>query len=203
MPRALDIWLTASGTLAQAKTDFNSIGVVAYGNHSSLTVSEARFPDILFRFTTITSIRDALWKIRIPTGPWGALSKQPNPPNHEFYGGQYAEWSPPPVPTSFLEIEPGTGIQAVINANPAGTDYKLKSGVHRQQNIAPKDGDTLSGEAGAVLNGSELLAAWIVDGALWRHDNLSNPWFKHGVCQTGRLCQEVEDVYLNDAVTIA
>ena len=196
-PRALDIWLTASGSPAQAKADFNAIPVVNY-DAPEVTVNDALFPDIVFRFTTITSIRDALRYIRIPTGPWGTLSKQRSPPKHEFFGAQYAEFTAPPMPISFVEIAPGTDIQAVIEAHPAGTDFRIKSGVHRNQSIVPKDGDTFTGESGAVLNGSVLLQDWVIDGFFWRHDGLSKPTFASGSCTEGWICQPKEDVFLND-----
>ena len=63
-PRALDIWLTASGTLAQAKTDFNAIGLgVNHGQvPGKLAVYEGSFPDILYRFLSVLTVREA-WRL--------------------------------------------------------------------------------------------------------------------------------------------
>ena len=40
--------------------------------------------------------------------------------------------------TATGSIEPGTDIQAVVDANPAGTTYRLGSGIHRLQSVVPK-----------------------------------------------------------------
>src|SRR5947209_8564205 len=50
-----------------------------------------------------------------------------------------------------VDIYPGTSIQAVVDANPAGTVYLLRTGVHRLQTITPKSGDVYRGESGTVL----------------------------------------------------
>lgn len=51
--------------------------------------------------------------------------------------------------------------QAIINANPAGTTYVVKSGIHRFQTITPKNGDTFECEAGAVITGGEdIFSGW-------------------------------------------
>ncbi|NJL30201.1 MAG: carbohydrate-binding protein [Phycisphaerales bacterium] len=53
----------------------------------------------------------------------------------------------------------GDNFQSVVNNNPAGTTYIIKSGVHRQQSVIAKNGDTFLGEYGAVLNGAKVLSA--------------------------------------------
>ena len=40
-----------------------------------------------------------------------------------------------------------------MNANPAGTAFVIKAGVHRRQSVVPKSGNQFLGEAGAVLDG--------------------------------------------------
>lgn len=69
---------------------------------------------------------------------------------------------------SAIEIYPGNPntqyIQAIIDANPAGTTYVLKAGVHRLQTIEPDQGDKIVGEYidtnnYASLNGSKILDA--------------------------------------------
>ncbi len=51
----------------------------------------------------------------------------------------------------------GDSIQAAVNGNPAGTRFRLASGTHRQQQVTPKDGNTFTGEVGAVLSGARVL----------------------------------------------
>jgi len=64
---------------------------------------------------------------------------------------------PPPPPSTPLPsgtpIFPGQSIQALVNANPAGTTFILKAGTHARQSVIPKSGDRFIGETGAVLDG--------------------------------------------------
>ena len=53
---------------------------------------------------------------------------------------------------SSLDIYPGDNIQARVTTMPAGTAFRLHAGVHRLQSITPRDGDTFTGEAGAILS---------------------------------------------------
>ncbi len=72
---------------------------------------------------------------------------------------------PRPAPAQsgvVVPIAPGQSIQAVVDANPAGTTYLLRHGIHRYVgpigngtiHIRPKEGDTFLGEDGAILRGS-------------------------------------------------
>lgn len=61
--------------------------------------------------------------------------------------------SPPPAVPQGIEIRPGQSIQEAVDANPSGTTFVLKAGVHRRQRVQPKDGMTFAGEPGAVLDG--------------------------------------------------
>src|SRR2546423_8163329 len=66
-----------------------------------------------------------------------------------------------------VDIYPGSSIQAMVNANPAGTVYNLKSGVHRLQTITPKDRDIYQGESGTILSGASVLTSFTRQGSLW------------------------------------
>lgn len=103
------------------------------------------------------------------------------------------------LPASFIDIEPGTDIQGVVDAHPAGTAYRLKAGIYRNQSVAPKPGDTFAGEVGTILNGSTLLTDWTVDGGLWRQDGINAPLATLGwPCRAGFICNPREDIYFND-----
>ena len=52
-----------------------------------------------------------------------------------------------------VAVSPGQSIQAAVNANPAGTTFVIKAGVHRRQQVIPRDRDSFLGEPGAVLDG--------------------------------------------------
>lgn len=61
-------------------------------------------------------------------------------------------------PSDRIMIPLGEDAAAIMAAHGAGTTYVLASGVHRGQTLTPEDGDRITGEPGAVLNGAEVLA---------------------------------------------
>ncbi len=62
-----------------------------------------------------------------------------------------------------VQISAGANIQAVVDANPAGTTYVLAIGTYNQQTVTPKNGDTFiglfNGTNGAVLDGQDTAGA--------------------------------------------
>ncbi len=106
-------------------------------------------------------------------------------------------------------ISPGQNIQSLVSANPTGTTFILRSGIHRYQgsigsstlHIAPKDGNTFIGENGAVLRGSVDVdpASFKADGgrysASWTME-LSTGNAEGEGSYTG--CQYREDLYVDD-----
>ena len=56
---------------------------------------------------------------------------------------------------SEVTIVPGQSIQAAVDANPAGTIFRIRRGVFRQQRVVPKDSDAFIGDPGAVLTGED------------------------------------------------
>jgi parallel beta-helix repeat protein len=69
--------------------------------------------------------------------------------------------------TAQVNIFPGQNIQQVINGYPAGTQFYLKSGVHRMQSVTPRSGDQFFGEPGTVLSGARQLTAFSRSGSYW------------------------------------
>jgi hypothetical protein len=57
------------------------------------------------------------------------------------------------IPSGYVAIYPGQGIQATVNAYPEGTAFLIKAGTHVGQTVVPKSGNTFLGEPGAVLDG--------------------------------------------------
>jgi parallel beta-helix repeat protein len=55
-----------------------------------------------------------------------------------------------------LPISASQPVQSMVDANPAGATFILKSGTHSPRNIIPKSGDRFIGEPGAVLDGQGL-----------------------------------------------
>lgn len=76
------------------------------------------------------------------------------------------------VPPGAISINPGTTIQTVVNANPAGSVYLLKAGTHLNQSVIPKNGDTFIGEAGTVMDGQNttVYAFNGLSGSTWIND---------------------------------
>jgi parallel beta-helix repeat protein len=57
------------------------------------------------------------------------------------------------VAAGSVPVFPGDSIQALVDANPEGTTFVVKAGVHRRQQVIPRNGDSFVGEPGAVLTG--------------------------------------------------
>src|SRR5437870_3158144 len=102
-----------------------------------------------------------------------------------------------------IDIYPGTNIQSVVNANPAGTVYVLKSGIHRVQAVTPKNGDLFQGEAGTVLNGSVILTSFVQQGSYWMASGQTQQGAVNTAvaCQSGwQGCQYPEQLFFDDAL---
>jgi len=101
-----------------------------------------------------------------------------------------------------VSIAPGTSIQTVVNANPAGTTFVLQSGTFRMQSVVPKNGDVFVGQAGAILNGSRLVTSFsqeMINGVTyWVADGPSQPGTTNGTCDaTHPMCMYPEDFLMN------
>lgn len=62
---------------------------------------------------------------------------------------------PDPEPEFDVEIHPGQSIQAAVDANPVGTVFLLRAGVHAGQQVTPKAEQEFIGESGAILDGQD------------------------------------------------
>ena len=81
-----------------------------------------------------------------------------------------------------VDIYPGTDIQSVVNGYPAGTAFRLKSGVHRMQQVRPRSGDRFTGEAGTILNGSRVLSSFGRSGSYWYASGQTQQGLAFGMC---------------------
>jgi hypothetical protein len=54
-------------------------------------------------------------------------------------------------------VQPGDGVQEIVQRSPAGTTFHFKPGIYRGLSIEPKDRDSFIGDQGAVLTGSRPL----------------------------------------------
>jgi hypothetical protein len=108
-------------------------------------------------------------------------------------------------PATAVVIAPGTDIQQVVDANPAGTAYLLEAGEHRMQNIKPQHGDAFYGELDpsckrlTVLNGARLLTGFTKSGSAWVVGGQTQQGQVHGQCETDwPRCKYPEDLYVDD-----
>jgi hypothetical protein len=101
-----------------------------------------------------------------------------------------------------VDIFPGDDWQAAVDANPEGTTFEIKAGLHRLAEVIPKDGNAFIGEPGALLNGAKLLTEFVLDGPYWVADaELSYQGVVHGVCiEDYEGCSYPQDVFLDDAM---
>lgn len=67
-----------------------------------------------------------------------------------------------------IDVLPGQSLQSAINAQPAGTTFRLRTGVHRITSpVFPTDGTVVVGEPGAILSGARLLTSFTRSGSYW------------------------------------
>jgi parallel beta-helix repeat protein len=59
-----------------------------------------------------------------------------------------------------VTVAPSDNLQNLVNANPAGTTFSLQAGVHHDSVTSLKNGDTFTGQPGAVENGAKVLTGW-------------------------------------------
>jgi hypothetical protein len=98
-------------------------------------------------------------------------------------------------------------IQQVINGQPAGATICFKSGLYRlSAPLSPKQGQTLHGEAGAILNGAAVVSGFTASGSAWVANDVkfvstgseanAEPW-----CEdlTTHLCSYDEWVFVDGA----
>ncbi len=125
-------------------------------------------------------------------GPWeAAVDGEPQQWNRE-------------ANSDAVTIAPGQDIQSIVDAAPAGTQFRLVAGVHRLQQIKPRSFDRFEGEPGAVLNGARLLDDFGREGDLWTSAGPSRQRRQDGYCRQIREeevyggCRYPEDLYLDD-----
>lgn len=98
-----------------------------------------------------------------------------------------------------VAISPGEDIQAAVDANPPGTTFLIRTGIHRLQEVLPKDGQVFVGEPGAVLSGAVLLNDWQPNGSWWSVDGQTQRAVEFGLCADGvPRCGHSNDLFVDD-----
>jgi parallel beta-helix repeat protein len=103
------------------------------------------------------------------------------------------------VPPGAISVWPGFSIQVAVDNAPESAVIYIRAGVHRMQRVKPKRGNTIIGEAGAVLNGSRLLTGWTQDGDQWWVGGQTQEGTRHGRCESSApRCSFPEDLFVNN-----
>jgi hypothetical protein len=97
-------------------------------------------------------------------------------------------------------INVGDDLQAAVTANPAGTTFTLKPGVHRHQQVIPKDNMTFEGDGpGVILSGARLLTVFTQEGANYVASGQTQQGLQAGSCSDGyEGCWYPEDFFIDD-----
>jgi Right handed beta helix region len=106
------------------------------------------------------------------------------------------------LPWRVIRIAPGQAIQPIVDANPAGSTYRLEPGVHRTSTpIVLKAGDVMVGaDDETVLNGARRLTTWTPDGPRWYTTGQTQGTGTdgHGGCQADYpRCNLVQDLFVD------
>ena len=96
-------------------------------------------------------------------------------------------------------IRPGDNIQSIVDQHPAGTSFVITPGLYRLQSIKAKDGDSFTGEQGAILSGAQLLPNLNHEGQYWVAEVNVNPLSSYrGKCDaTHPACMYPEDLFFD------
>jgi len=111
-------------------------------------------------------------------------------------------WNVPVMAQAQIEILPGEDLAEAARHHPEGTEFLIRAGVHRGQSVEPRNGQTFTGEAGAVLTGAVLLDAWYPEGEYWVIEDQTWQGQVHGHCTPDlpgyEGCRYPEDLFFDD-----
>jgi parallel beta-helix repeat protein len=98
-------------------------------------------------------------------------------------------------------VAPGDDLRGLVAAASAGSVFVLDAGTHRMQSAEPKDGMVFLGVEDTVMSGARLLGEFVVDGRLWRFDDVAMTGGQHGLCVEGYDgCVFDQDLFLDDVM---
>jgi hypothetical protein len=98
-----------------------------------------------------------------------------------------------------IVLTPERSIQDAVGANAPGSTFLLSPGVYRMQSVIPKEGDTFTGQPGAVLNGSCRLISFVHSGPYWLARAPVRPSASNGKCLPGYSgCGYPEDLFVDN-----
>lgn len=107
------------------------------------------------------------------------------------------------APPQAVTVAAGQSLQAAVDAHPPGTHFLIKADVHRLQSVVPKDGNTFTGEPGAVLSGARRLDGAIRQGDTFVFHGQDQQGTVQGECEDDRpRCVHPEDLFLDDRLLV-
>lgn len=102
-----------------------------------------------------------------------------------------------------IVLTPGTDLGSAVSAQPSGTTFLLKAGVHRQQTITPKDNDVFLGESGTIISGAMLVANFTQNGSYWVAPGPTQPEGVNGQCDSSHpMCAHSDDLFIDNQVLV-
>lgn len=109
----------------------------------------------------------------------------------------------PPATASPVRIAPEADAATIVQAAPAGTQFRFEPGVHRVRTIRVRDGDRFEGAPGAVLTGAIVLDGFVAEGGRWVRESDYGRATGHGYCLPGpdgvrfTACRAPEELFVD------
>ena len=104
----------------------------------------------------------------------------------------------PALAQTQVTLAPGSDLQAIVNSYPENTTFILQPGTYRLQSVQPKNGDTFTGQPGALLSGAQLLTSFTQVGSLWAVKGQTQQGQINGVCDAAHPgCIYPEDLFFD------
>ncbi|MGH9890404.1 MAG: right-handed parallel beta-helix repeat-containing protein [bacterium] len=104
-----------------------------------------------------------------------------------------------------VSVDPGESIQSVLDRAGPGASICIRRGVYRLTTpVEPKQGQTLTFEAGATLNGSRLVTNWERNGSYWMAEGHTQSFSDGAWATATNKCDDnpaacvYEDLFMDD-----
>lgn len=108
-------------------------------------------------------------------------SRRPAPSQGTAEDRALAPTAPPARTGDEVVLEVGDDFAEVVASHPAGTHFRVAAGVHVGQSLAPRDGDTFTGDAGAIMTGGIDIpsSSFARQGGVWVAGGQTAEPFRH------------------------
>jgi hypothetical protein len=129
-----------------------------------------------------------------------ASSAPPEPPDPAPGAGPTRHVGPTDRSCAGIAVAPTDDVQAALDAHPEGSTFCLSAGTYRLAvPLAPKRGDALVGQRGAVLSGAKVVEGWRAAGTAWTAAGFLPPApLTSDYClESAPLCTPPEDVFVD------